>query len=663
MSYCLNPSCSKPQNPNNAKFCSTCGSRLLLGDRYRALRLMSQGGIGHTFLAVDEQQANKPWCVIKQFPLHNQGAHNTQQATESFRQEAVRLQELGQHPQIPQFLAYFEPNSQVGLSAIPTVVQTYVEGQSLAEQLEAKGTFSETQIRQVLTQLLPVLHFVHSRKVIHRDINPYNIICRVSLRNWVSSEDNEGISAFSPKKPGFWSSEDNEERSAFSPKKPGLEQLVLVDFSTAKFTSKTALAKTGTVVGSAAYAAQEQLMGKAIPSSDLYSLGVTCIHLLTYFHPFDLFNNLEGVWVWQDYLTQPVSDELCHILNKMLASAVKQRYQSAMEILQDLDPAGNLATFAQPSPPVGKITPNSIIPAWRCISTITNHLSSINSLVFTPDGKTLVSGSADKTIKLWNLTGAPEKVTWRCTFSGHLSLIDTVALSPDGCFLASGSWDHTIKIWHLATGKLIHALTEHSGWIKSVVISQDGKTLVSGSADKTIKVWDWESASVRATLKGHTNAVQALAISLTGQILASGGADHQINIWDLSSGKVKATLLGHTDTVNTLTFSPSSRIIISGSADQTIKIWNVSNGNLLNTINGHSAAVNAIAINAQGNTLISGSADQTIKIWHPGSGQLLHTLSKHTAGVTAVAISPAGATLASGAQDKTIKVWRFYVGS
>jgi len=645
MSYCLNPSCPKPQNPNNAKFCSTCGSRLLLGDRYRGLKLISQGGIGGTFLAVDEQQTNKPRCVIKQFPLKNQGANNTKQATELWRQEVARLQELGQHPQIPQFLAYFEPDSQVGLGATAAVVQSYIEGQSLAQQLEAEGTFSETQIRQILTQVLGVLHFVHSRQVIHRDINPDNIICHTSSNV--------------PLLGG--STTDGEVEIGRSGK-----QLVLVDFSAAKFTAKTALAKTGTVIGSAAYTAQEQLMGKAVPSSDLYSLGVTCIHLLTHIHPFDLFNSLEGVWVWQDYLTQPVSDELRQILNKMLGSSVKQRYQSAAAILEDLDPAGNLATFVQPSPPVTNITPKSIIPTWQCINTLTSHLSSINALAFAPDGKTLISASADKTIKLWNL----ENATLRCTLSGHLSLIETIALSLDGCILASGSWDHTIKIWHLPTEKLITTLTEHSGWIKSVVISQDGKTLVSGSADQSIKVWDLESASVKATLKGHTDAVQALALSLNGQILASGGADQKINIWDVSSGKLKATFQGHTDTVNSLTFSPSSQIMISGSADKTIKIWNLSNGNLLNTLekqgnreqgtgnreencfshsiggakcfwgplNGHSAAVKTIAINAQGNTLISGSADQTLKIWHPGSGKLLHTLCEHTAGVTAVAI-------------------------
>ncbi len=661
MSYCLNPVCPKPQNPNNAKFCSTCGSRLLLGDRYRALRLISQGGIGRTFLAVDEQQANKPQCVIKQFPLKHQGTNNTKQAAELCRQEAVRLQELGQHPQIPQFLAYFEPDSQVGLGANFAVVQSYIEGQSLAQQLKAEGTFSEIQIRQILIQLLPVLQFVHSRKVIHRDINPDNIICCIS--------------------PNVLLVEGSVTGGEVETGKNG-EQLVLVDFSTAKFTSKTALAKTGTVIGSAAYTAQEQLMGKALPSSDLYSLGVTCIHLLTQIHPFDLFNSLEGVWVWEDYLTQPVSDELRQILNKMLGSAVKHRYKSAAAILEDLDPAGNIATFVQPSPSVPNTAPKSIISTWQCLSTLTSHLSSINSLVFAPDGKTLASGSADKTIKLWNLVPRNQVsreddneisaftqkkpgflATLHCNLSGHLSLIDTVALSPDGCILASGSWDHTIKVWHLATGKLLHTLTEHYGWIKSVVISQDGKTLISGSADKTIKVWDLESASLKATLKGHTDAVQALAISLTGQILASGGADQKINIWDLSNGQIKATLQGHTDTVNSITFSPSNKIVISGSADKTIKIWNLSNGNLLNTLKGHSAAVNTIAINAQGNTLISGSADQTIKIWHPGSGKLLHTLCEHTAGVTAVAISSDGSTLASGSQDKTIKIWGFGCGN
>ncbi|NEP28619.1 4-Cys prefix domain-containing protein, partial [Moorena sp. SIO3I6] len=107
MSYCLNPKCQNPQNPNQARFCAYCGHRLRLGGRFRALRLISIGGMGRTFLGVDEADDSKTKCIIKQLSLQNQDTNNAQKAAESFRQEATRLQVLGQHPQIPELLAYF----------------------------------------------------------------------------------------------------------------------------------------------------------------------------------------------------------------------------------------------------------------------------------------------------------------------------------------------------------------------------------------------------------------------------------------------------------------------------------------------------------------------------------------------------------------------------
>ena len=624
MSYCLNPKCQKPLNPNNARFCSTCGARLLLGDRYRALKPLSQEGIGRTFLAVDERDPAKPRCIIKQLSPKNQGTNNPKAAAESFRQEVARLAELGQHPQIPQLLAYFEQEEQGGTGGTvlrgcpaPALVQAYIDGQSLAQKLEADGAFSETEIRQLLDELLPILQFVHDKGVIHRDINPDNIIHRRT----------DG-------------------------------QLVLVDFSAAKFTTKTALAKTGTLIGSAAYSAPEQLMGKAETSSDLYSLGVTCVHLLTQIHPFDLFNSLEGIWVWQDYLCDPVSHTLRHILNKMLESSVQRRYQSANDILRHLNPDANPKTsiksvqFATLSSPTELKT---LTPRWHCIRTLTGHTSSIHALALTPDGQTLASGSADRTVKLWN----PDSRIPRATFYGHSHLINALALTPDGRTLASGSWDYTINLWDLETGELVETLCEHSGWIKSVAISPDGNYLVSASADKTIKLWNLETNQVQTTLWGHVGAVHCVAINPDGQILASGGADKMIKLWDLSSGDIKLTLDGHSDTVNSLTFSPSGQLLMSGSADKTIKIWNLRTGVLLHTLDEHTEAVNSVAIDVQGNMLISGSSDKMIKIWHPGSGERLYTLCDHLASVTAVAIAPNGQLIASGSQDKTIKIWKF----
>jgi Ca-activated chloride channel family protein len=287
--YCLNPNCQHPENQSDALVCHNCGSNLLLEGRYRAIEPIGQGGFGRTFLAVDEVRQSQPYCVIKQF-LPQQGINKTEKAAELFHQEATRLEALGEHPQIPQMLAYFEQEQQQYL------VQEFIDGCNLAQELAEAGAFNETQIRQLLNELLPVLQFVHDRGAIHRDIKPENIIRRRSDRS-----------------------------------------LVLVDFGAAKYTTEDDAGRTGTIIGSAAYVAPEQVRGKAVFASDIYSLGVTCIHLLTQVPPFDLFDGSEDAWVWRHYLCQtPISDRLGQVLDKMLQSATKQRYQSANEVLKDL---------------------------------------------------------------------------------------------------------------------------------------------------------------------------------------------------------------------------------------------------------------------------------------------------------------------------------------
>jgi len=228
-----------------------------------------------------------------------------QKAAELFTQEAVRLDELGKHPQIPELLAYFSQDSQQYL------VQEFIEGQDLAQELADRGAFNEAQIRSLLNDLLPVLQFVHQHQVIHRDIKPENIIRR--------------------------------RRDS---------QLVLVDFGASKVATGTALARTGTAIGSAGYAAPEQNLGRAVFASDIYGLGVTCINLLTQMHPFDLFDARENAWVWRNALRSPVSDALGRLLNKMLESAINRRYQSAAEVLKDLNPQMPPAAAVRQQTPV-----------------------------------------------------------------------------------------------------------------------------------------------------------------------------------------------------------------------------------------------------------------------------------------------------------------------
>ncbi|MGL5508556.1 MAG: protein kinase domain-containing protein, partial [Microcoleaceae cyanobacterium] len=324
MSYFLNQNCPKPDNPDHYQFCQNCGKSLSLSLSdiqqkivvYRASQVIGQGGFGRTLLAKDDQQK---LCVIKQlFP--SQHRQNITKNQELFTAEAEQLAKLGKHPQIPHLLAFGEYDGDNYL------IQQYIPGPNLAQVLEKKGMFQETQIRQLLNDLLPVLQYVHKSLVIHRDIKPENIIKRKLFPSdyqvAIVDEQNHNLDNTSEE----WQS------------KGKIGQLFLVDFGAAKRVENRGLVKTGTVIGSAAYIAPEQLMGKAIYASDIYSLGVTCIHLLTHISPFDLFDSMEGSWVWRDYLRTPISDELAKILDKMLAIAPKNRYQSVTAILRDLNP-------------------------------------------------------------------------------------------------------------------------------------------------------------------------------------------------------------------------------------------------------------------------------------------------------------------------------------
>ncbi|OUL22514.1 serine/threonine-protein kinase [Nostoc sp. 106C] len=315
MSYCLNPRCPKPENSDVVKFCLTCGSKLLLKERYRAIQPIGQGGFGRTFLAVDEDKPSKPRCVIKQFYPQAQGTNTVQKAVELFTQEAVQLDELGKHPQIPELLAYFTQDDRQYL------VQEFIDGKNLAQELVEQGAFNEVQIRQLLNDLLTVLKFCHARQVIHRDIKPENIILRASDA-----------------------------------------KLVLVDFGASKSATNTALNRTGTSIGSPEYVAPEQIRGRAIFASDIYSLGATCIRLLTERSPFDSYDINNDAWIWQQYLKTPVSNELSRILNKMLESIPIRRYQTADEVLNDLQKSPVAPTPAISAKPV-TISPSTPQPA------------------------------------------------------------------------------------------------------------------------------------------------------------------------------------------------------------------------------------------------------------------------------------------------------------
>ncbi len=332
----------------------------------------------------------------------------------------------------------------------------------------------------------------------------------------------------------------------------------------------------------------------------------------------------------------------------------------------------SLAPSAKPptitSPPVNSSTKFSLAKtltghstkAFRYTLSLLGNFSflsiegAIKSVAISPDGKTLASGSGDKTIKIWNLTTGQVIRTLK----GHSESVYSVAISPDGKTLASGSSDTTITIWNITTGQLIRTLNGHSDGVYSVAISPDGKTLASGSFDKTIKIWNLTTGQEIRTLNGHSSLVHSVAISPDGRTLASGASDNTIKILNLTTGQVIRTLKGHSDTVNSVAISPDGRTLASGASDKTIKIWNLTTGQEIRTLNGHSYSVKSVAFSTDGKTLASGSYGNTIKIWNLTTGQVISTLNGHFDSVYSVAFSPDGRTLASGSSDATIKIWR-----
>jgi len=273
---------------------------ILLNNRYQVIQVLGAGGFGETFLAEDTHMPSRRRCVIKQLKPIANDPPTYELIQKRFEREAATLEYLGESSdQIPRLYAYFSEN---GLFYL---VQEWIHGETLTHLVETRGCQSETTVRKILLSLLSVLDYVHSKGIIHRDIKPDNIILR-----------------------------------------SGDGQPVLIDFGAVKETIRTIAVKPGyptqsLVMGTPGYMPSEQAIGRPVYATDIYSLGLTAIYLLTGKQPSELPTNQQtGEILWQNE-APPVSPQLAMVLNQAIKPQASDRYSTASKMLYALNSASN----------------------------------------------------------------------------------------------------------------------------------------------------------------------------------------------------------------------------------------------------------------------------------------------------------------------------------
>jgi WD40 repeat protein len=288
------------------------------------------------------------------------------------------------------------------------------------------------------------------------------------------------------------------------------------------------------------------------------------------------------------------------------------------------------------------------------------HPSEVYCVAYSPDGKTLASGGGGVDgqrrwvgceVRLWDVKTRQEKAICK----GHIQAVTSVCFSPDGKTLASGSSDNTVRLWDLATGK-------QTGFLKGapapMCFSPDGKTLASGSPAKaTVKLWDVTTGREKVVLKCDTGWFLSLAFSGDGKILASASDDGIVRLWDVSTGQEKAVLKGHTGSVSCVCFSPDDRTVASsGDLDRTLRLWEVTTGQQRALLQTRTRGVPCVCFSPDGRTLASGG-DATVQLWDLSTGPERAILQGHTDVVTSLAFSGDGKTLASAGDDLSVRLW------
>lgn len=629
----------------------------LLTGRYLILEKLGAGGFSETYLARDKYLPHHPLCVVKRLKLPLDTSISYETVQQWFELEARLLEKLGQHHnQIPTLLAYCQEDEEVYL------VQEYIEGEQLGDwlahghRLTAKGAIA------LLTELLPLLDYLQSHHVIHRDITPCNLIRR---------------------------------------RRDG--RIVLIDFGAAYVLPDGCLSQgsehediSPLTVGTLGYMPDEQQQGMAHISSDLYALGMVVIHLLTGVHPSQLeLDPISGERDWHRYLKQKsIAPKLIALLDRMIHTHVRDRYQQAQDVLADLQ------AMPRPSRPRQILTQSwHLIQAARIPATIVlalgvlgqqfshlahpdidlnpivgkiNQLSQqllhpselhltrlkqvvlpadLDQMLIMPNNQILVTVGKDSVLRLWSLPAG----NLVAKLPGHQAKVTALSASPDSQRLVSSGADGTIHLWDVQTKQLLQQFGGGKPPITAIALSPDARTVISGTQTGIIRCWDAQTGSLRQTLKlPSSSPITAIASSLTSKRLISASGDRQIQIWNLQTGQLQRTFAGHTDDIVGLQVI-NPHLLLSVGKDRGL-IWDLHREALV--LASPAQPTPALTTSLNHHQLMRVDRQGNLQIWAYRAGRFVPQTGGEIGQPLTVAVSPNQNYLVSWNADRQLNLWR-----
>ena len=604
---------------------------------YLLVQRLGEGGFAEVYLGEHIHLGTQAAIKILSTKL-------TPEDVEGFRTEARTIARL-KHPHIVRVLEFGVEGG------TPFLVMDYAPHGTLRTRHPKGSQLAPQVIVSYVQQIAEALQYAHEQKLIHRDIKPENML--IGDR----------------------------------------QEILLSDFGIALVAQSSRYQSTQEVIGTVAYMAPEQIQGHPRQASDQYALGIVIYEWLGGSRPFQgSFTEIAT----QHILAVPppleekvpgIPSAFAQVVMTALAKDPKERFASMAAFARALEqslvldaptqvvrpsslggpspiPSGPPTIVVPPAqaPSQGALPPTvrgeaAKSPVGRPKQTVCiyrGHHELVRTLVWSPDGRSIASGSADTTLHIWDR----ETGTLRGSYPDFHQPINALDWSPDGRRIATAGKAGAIHLLEAATGRVLITLPGHGQAVYTLAWSPDRVRLGSGGADKVVRLWDAEQGRMLLAYSGHAGDVGALAWSPDGSLVASGSGGGTVQIWQASNGRKVYTYFGHPALIYAISWSPDGKRVASASQDGTIQVWDALDGETVLTYIHHTAPVWSVKWSPQGRWIASASEDGTVHIWDALTTANREIYRGHTGPVYAVAWSPDGQYLASAGKDRTAPVWQ-----